>query len=68
MSISCQICPRRFWKSLQNLRQSNLNQYIEKLNKVTVKKLLVGVIMINKKFNFQWVNFDDFKVKIVCKG
>ena len=68
MSISCQICPRRFWKSLQNLRQSNLNQYIEKLNKVTMKKLSVELIMINKKFNFQWVNFDDFKVKIVCKG
>ena len=33
-----------------------------------VKKLSVEVIMINKKFNFQWVNFDDFKVKIVCKG
>ena len=68
MSISCQICPGRFWKSLQNLRQSNLNQYIEKLNKVTVKKLSVELIMINKKFNFHWVNFDDFKVKIVCKG
>ena len=37
MSISCQICLGRFWKSLQNLRQSNLNQYIEKFNKVTVK-------------------------------
>ena len=68
MSISCQICPRRFWKSLQNLRQSNLNQYIEKLNKVTVKKLSVEVIMINKKFNFHRANFDNFKVKIVCKG
>ena len=68
MSISCQICPGRFWKSLQNLRQSNLNQYIEKLNKVMVKKLSVEVIMINKKFNFHWVNFDDFKAKIISKG
>ena len=33
-----------------------------------MKKLSVELIMINKKFNFQWVNFDDFKVKIVCKG